>query len=40
VNNKQLKLPVDSMVPPHHHKVWEEELEEVEEEDKFQDSRP
>jgi len=23
----------------HHHQAWEEELEEVEEEDRFQDSR-
>jgi len=40
VNNKQLKLPVDSMVPPHHQAAWEEEAVEAEEEDKFQDSRP
>jgi len=39
VNNNKLKLLVDSM-DPHHHQVWEEVLEEVEEEDKFQDLRP
>jgi hypothetical protein len=38
VNNKQRLPPVDSM-DLHHHQAWEEELEEVEEEDRFQDSR-
>jgi len=38
VNNKLLKLPVDLTVPLHH-QAWEEELEEAEEEDRFQDSR-
>jgi hypothetical protein len=38
VNNKQPQPPVD-WTDLHHHQAWEEELEEVEEEDRFQDSR-